>query len=424
MADISPDITVLGAGIVGLCCALALQEKGLRVELVDRDLPGQGASSGNAGVVSPWSIIPQSMPGIWKKVPQWLIDPLGPITIKPTYMPRMMGWGGRFLLEGRRERIKKNSEAMGHLNRECIPLFRGLLRGTGREDLLCDSYYIHAYRHPEMANPDALEYRMRREIGTPVEHIGAAALRHIEPALSHDFKAAILLKGQARVTSPGALGLVLAEKFMRAGGQVRRENVKALQRSDGRGWNVVTETSELRASKLVLSLGAWSTRLLEPLGISIPMQAERGYHVSFPDPGVNLSHSVMDMDRKCVASSMEGGLRIAGTAEFAGLDAPVNDDRAGVLAALAQNMLPGLVSRHVSKWSGQRPSLPDSLPCIGEVEGLPNLIMAFGHSHYGLMMAPETGRIVSEIVTRSEERIDLKPYHPLRFGQCAIWRRG
>lgn len=411
----SVDITVLGAGIVGICTALALLEKGQRVRLVDRDAPGQATSFGNAGIVSPWSVVPQALPGIWKKVPGWLLDPLGPVAIRPTYLPRLMPWGLRFLREGREHRVRLIANAMDQLNRDNVSLYRGLLSGTGHEGLLRDSYYIHAFRKAGAAQTTSLDYALRREFGAQIERIGQSELRDLEPALSHDLQAAILLKGQARVTSPGRLGTVLADKFARQGGKILRQNVTALRKGEQGGWTYTTDTGQTWTPKLVLAMGVWSAELLKPLGIRIPLESERGYHVSFADPGVSLTHSVMDMDMKFVASSMENGLRIAGTAEFAGLDAPVNQARAKGLIKLASRLLPDMRTRDVTTWSGQRPSLPDSLPCIGTLDGFPDLITAFGHSHYGLMMAPKTGRIVADIATGASANIDLSPYTPMRF---------
>lgn len=409
-----PDVTILGAGIVGLCTALSLAEKGLKTRLVDRDAPGQATSFGNAGIISPWSVVPQSMPGLWKKVPGWLLDPLGPVTVKPTYLPRMVPWGLRFLYEGRSSRIEEISNAMELLNSDCVSLFRHHLYGTGHEDLLRDSMYVHAFRDGAAANVNSVDYAMRRDRGARIERIGAADLHDLEPALSSDFQAAILIHDQARALNPGEIATVLADKFRGMGGEIHRQTVSAIRPSQ-HGWEYETETGIQHSPKLVLSMGVWSAKLLKPLGLSIPLEAERGYHVSFSDPGVTLNHSVMDMDMKFVASSMNDGLRVAGTAEFAGLDAPINKKRLDGLVKLARNLLPDLAESGIETWSGQRPSLPDSLPCIGELEGYPGLIAAFGHSHYGLMMAPKTGRIVADLVTNTPSNTDLSPFVATRF---------
>ncbi|UWQ35483.1 FAD-dependent oxidoreductase (plasmid) [Leisingera sp. M527] len=411
----SPDVTVLGAGIVGICSALSLAGRGLRVRLIDRDAPGQATSYGNAGIISPWSVVPQSMPGLWKKVPGWLLAPLGPVAVKPAYLPKVAPWGLRFLSEGRAGRIQEISDAMGFLCRDCVEGFRVHLAGTGHEDLVQDSYYVHASRNPDEADLNSTGNRLRAAQGAEMERIGAAELRDLEPALTPEFQAAILIKGQARAVSPGRIGTVLAEKFRSMGGEILQQTVRGILPAQTGGWTYTTEAGQEWTPKLVLAMGVWSGELLKPLGIKIPMESERGYHVSFKNPGVALNNSIMDMDMKFVASSMEEGLRVAGTAEFAGLDQPLNQKRLDGLAELAKALLPDLQAGDMGTWSGQRPSLPDSLPCIGEVEGFPDLIAAFGHSHYGLMMAPKTGRLVADIVSGTPVNEDLAPFRARRY---------
>lgn len=409
------DVTVLGAGIVGICSALSLVERGLKVRLIDRDDPGQATSFGNAGVISPWSIVPQSMPGLWRKIPGWLIDPLGPVAIKPSYLPKLAGWGMRFLAQGREGRVREISAAMDVLNRDCVTLYRQHLAGTGHDNLIRDSYYVHAFRKGDAASIQSLGNRLRQEAGAELDRINGNELRSLEPALSEDFRAAIVIKGQARALSPGRMGHVLAEKFQRMGGELQRADIRAISPQDDGSWRCVTSTGQFSTPKIVLAMGVWSAELLKPLGIHIPLQSERGYHVCFTEPGIALNHSVMDVDMKFVASSMEDGLRVAGTAEFAGLDAPENRKRLTGLAKLARRLSPDLNAEVFTTWSGQRPSLPDSLPCLGEIDGFPNLIAAFGHSHYGLMMAPKTGRIVADIAAGTLANIDLTPYRTTRF---------
>jgi len=409
------DITVLGAGIVGICTAISLAEKGLRVRLIDRDAPGQATSFGNAGIISPWSVVPQSMPGLWKNVPGWLLDPLGPVSIRPGYLPHVAGWGLRFLAEGRMKRVREISEAMDLLVRDSVTLFQRHLAGTGHENLLQDSFYVHAFRNASHANSDAIGYAMRREKGAEIETINAADLRDLEPDLNPEFKAAILIKGQARALSPGRICEVLTDKFRTLGGEVLRAEIKSIQPQEDQSWQVMTDQGVLPCPKIVLAMGVWSAKLLKPLGIHIPMQAERGYHVEFSDPGVQLNNSIMDVDMKFVGSSMEDGLRVAGTAEFAGLDQPVNEKRLRGLIQLASKLAPGLNTAATKTWMGQRPSLPDGLPCIGEVTGLPNLISAFGHSHYGLMMAPKTGYLVADIATNTPINNTLTAYKTQRY---------
>ena len=408
-------VTVIGAGIVGICCALSLIEKGAKVRLLDRDAPGQATSYGNAGVISPWSCVPQSLPGLWKNIPRWLLDPEGPIAMRPSYLLKAAPWALKFLRAGRPDRVAAISDAMAELNRPCLDLYRHHLAGTGHEDVLRESCYVHAYRKAAEADLTGLAWRLREKHGAPVEAVSGAALREIEPDLSEDYQAAILVKDQARAASPGRLGAVLADKVRRGGGEIARAAVHRLVPQDDGGWRLTTDLGDIVSRRVVMAAGAWSTRLLEPLGVKLPLEPERGYHLEFRDPGVKLNHSVMEVGAKFVASSMEGGLRSAGTAEFAGLEAPPDYRRARIFKRLTKRMLPGLNTEDAAEWMGARPSFPDSLPCIGEIPSRPGLYAAFGHSHYGMSMAPMTGRIVADLATGTVPNLDLSPFALGRF---------
>ncbi|WP_368185663.1 NAD(P)/FAD-dependent oxidoreductase [Aestuariibius sp. HNIBRBA575] len=407
-------VGVIGGGIIGICAAISLLDTGHRVTLIERDAPGQATSFGNAGIISPWSIIPQAMPGIWKQIPGMLLRPNGPAGVSMRQGPGYLPWLIRFLRESRLDRAQANSDAMQLLCGDAVTLYRELLRGTGHDDLIADAMYVHAFRDARNADLSSLGYKMRRQKGADLERIDAADLRDLEPNLSHDFQAAILIKGQARARDPGRLGTVLANKIKALGGQICRETVRDLTPVSG-GWDVITNMGTHPFDKVVLAAGIWSAELLRRFNISLPLAAERGYHVSFGDADLHLNNSIMDTDAHAVASSMDGGVRIAGVAEFTGIDAPPNPGRLRALKQIAQSMIPDLKHKTPDTWMGIRPSFPDSLPLIEECKDLPGLICAFGHSHYGLMMAPKTGRIVADIATGTPTNIDLSPFRAARF---------
>lgn len=414
-AEDTDTVTILGGGIVGICCALSLLERGRKVRLIDKSDPGQATSYGNAGVISPWSCVPQSVPGLWRNIPGWLVDPHGPVAVRWRYLPKVLPWTLKFLRAGRADRVTEIAAAMAALNRPNVDLYRHHLRGTGEDALVADSWYIYAHRNPDDASLDTLSWRLRLKHGAPAERVDGNTLREIEPALSPDIKAAILMKDQARARLPGRLGQVLAEKAREMGATIDRRDVSGLTPGPDGGWTIQTDEGVEHSATLVVAAGPWSRRLLQPLGIDLPLEYERGYHMEFHDPGITLTHSIMDVDRKFVTSSMENGIRSAGTAEFAGLDAEPDMRRADILNPLTKQLLPGLNTQETSRWSGVRPSFPDSLPCIGALPGFQNLFAAFGHSHYGLGMAPGTGRLVADLVTGTSPNIDVTPYRAERF---------
>lgn len=408
------EVTVLGAGIVGICCALSLVERGVRVRLIDRGDPGQETSFGNAGVISPWSVIPQAVPGLLPKLPGMLFGPRKPVAVRASFWPRMVPWGLRFLRYGTKDRMRRTSDAMEILCAPSVDLYRRHLRGTGHEGLLRDSMYIHAFRIADSAMLDSLDYQIRREKGAEMELVGADELRQIEPALSPDFRAAVLIRGQARALSPGRIGTALANKARGLGVEIIRSEIRALRPSE-QGWDIETADGSFHAENAVLAMGAWSAGLLKPLGISIPLVAERGYHLEFPNPGISLENSIMDTDAKFVASSMEGGVRVAGHAEFGDVNAPPDSRREKLLLKQSLAAFPDLRTTTPSFWMGRRPSFPDSLPMLGEFAGKKGLFASFGHSHYGLMMAPKTGELLADLVTGQKTNLDLAAFSTGRF---------
>lgn len=418
MSPLATDVTILGAGIVGLCAALSAQEHGLTVTLVDRGAPGAATSFGNAGIISPWSCVPQCTPGVWKNVPKWFLDPKGPVKIRWRDVFSILPWTSAFLRNATVDKVEAIADGMDALMQNNVDVYRRFLSGTGKEDLIADSWLVTIYRGDKKPDPDDIAWRLRTERGATVEFIGSDELRALEPAISHEYQSAVLLKDQARARSPGDLCAALAEKVVRQGTTILRRDVTALKPEEDGTVTLETDGDDLRTKKLVLCGGIWSAKLLEPLGVKLPLMAERGYHLQFADPGVTLNNSVQDMAGKVIISSMLGGIRTAGTAEFAAVDAPPNYARARVLKPLTTRVLPDLNTTDTSEWMGIRPSFPDNLPTIGAVPGFPNLVAAFGHSHYGLGMAPATGRIVADLVRNAPSNIQTAPYAVDRFARA------
>ncbi len=413
-----PNVTILGAGIVGICSALAAQERGLSVALVDRGDPGAETSFGNAGIISPWSCVPQCTPGIWKNVPKWFLDPKGPVKIRWRDMFSILPWTAEFLRNATPEKVASIADGMDALMQNNVDVYRRYLADTGREDLITDSLLVAIFRGNARPSEDDVVWRLRVERGATVQFIGAGDLRDLEPAISDEYHSAAVIKDQARALSPGDLCTVLADKARRHGAEFIRAEVVALKPEEDGTVTLTTKDGPIATKRLVLSGGIWSAKLLAPLGVTVPLMAERGYHLQFADPGVTLNNSVQDMAGKVIISSMTGGIRTAGTAEFADVDAPPNYARARALEPLTTRVLPGLNTANKSEWMGIRPSFPDNLPAIGVVPGHPNLLAAFGHSHYGLGMAPATGRVVADLVRNAPSNIDPTPYAVDRFARA------
>ena len=408
-------VIVVGAGIVGICTALALQEKNFEVSIIDRDGPAEGASHGNAGVISRWSCVPQSVPGLWKNVPKWLLDPEGPLSVRWSYGPRVLPWLLKFIKAGSLQRLPAIADAMLAVNAPSVELYRQLLADSGEGDLVKDCLYLHVYRDAGGADPGALPWRLRSERGVPLEFLKNGEVQELEPEISPAFKSAVVIKQQGRTINPGRLGKVLAALAESRGARFLRGRVERIVPDAKVGYRIDTDQGSHTTKTVILAAGAWSVRLLSDLGVHVPLEAERGYHLIFKDPGLSLSHSVMDADHKFVTSSMEMGVRSAGTAEFAGLDAPPNYRRARVFKGHAKALLPNLNTESAEEWMGIRPSSPDSVPYIGPLPGHPGIFCGFGHGHLGLTGAPMTGRMLAALVSKEPLNVDMTPYRLNRF---------
>lgn len=406
---------IIGGGIIGICCALYLQEQGFRVQIIDRaGGDEQRASYGNAGNLSPWSCVPESVPGLWKSVPGWLIDPLGPMAVRAAHLPVAAPWLLRFLASGRLARVERQADALRALYAPVVDLYEDLLRPTGQLDLIRRCVYVTLYRDAAKADLGALGWRLRRERGARLHKINAGELREVEPDLSHDYQAAILTEGQGRTTEPQRLLSLLTERVLHQGGVIHRADIRAVS-PDPDGVDLHCSDGTRRFRRVVIAAGAWSAQLLKTMGQHVPLETERGYHLTIRDPGVTINNTLMEAGRMVVASTMEGGLRLAGTVELAGLKPPPDYRRAKNLATLGREMFPDLRVGQAGEWMGHRPSLPDSLPVIGHAPGHRNVLLAFGHSHLGLSGGAPTGRLIAQLAAGQPTSIDLSPFRLDRF---------
>lgn len=413
-------VGVIGAGMVGVCVASYLQRDGHSVFLIEPGNPGEGASFGNAGCFNGSSVTPVAMPGVIRNVPRWLMDPLGPLSLRWSYLPRILPYLVRFARAGTAEKVHAQAKALRPLVGATLDALRPLVKDAGAEDLVYQRGHLYVYRSAESLAKDGLAWTLRRENGVVVDEFDADELRQLEPALSRDFVRGLLVRENGHTSNPLALVTRLAEHFLRNGGEIVRARAIGF-RLDGRRLAAIrTETGELPAAAAVVCAGAHSKPLAAALGDRIPLETERGYHLMIRDPEVMPRIPIADGDGKFATTPMELGLRFAGTVELAGLDAPPDWRRARILLQQGRKLLPGLAASHpeerISVWMGHRPSLPDSLPALGASRATPDVIYAFGHGHVGMTAAPMTGHIVADLVAGRPPAIDIAPFAPSRFG--------
>lgn len=408
-------VTVIGAGIVGVSSAAFLQREGFEVTIVDRLDPGFGTSFGNAGSVSPSAILPVAMPGMMRKVPGWLLDPLGPLTIRWSYLPWLTPWLLRFLRHANRAEARRVAGAMRALMETVFDDYAELLEGDTFRRLIRRNGCLYIYENREELQAAKWSLDLRRDLGAVMEEIGGDEIRQLEPALNKRFDLGIYAPENGSTVDPHLLVRAIADQVRGNGGAIVKAEVNDIEIGPAGPVALETTQGRLPVDRLVLAAGAWSSPLACKLGAKVPLETQRGYHVTFSDPQIDVRRTVMWNKRSVFMNPMDCGLRIAGTVELAGLDAAPNYARADKLSGIAREMFPELNMAEQSKWMGHRPCLPDSLPVIDRSPRFANTVFAFGHQHVGICSGGPTGRHVASLMAGTKPRIDLTPFSATRF---------
>ena len=407
---------VVGAGVIGVTIAYNLQRRGINVTLVDRNAPGKGASFGNVACIAVTEFMPASRPGIWAQMPNWLLDPEGPVSFRPSYTLKMLPWALRFLAASRPAKLKDLEAAGAVLCHRVYDDLLELLGNTGLAHMLTEEGSICIYLDDAEFRADREHLEIIGRFGFPHRVMDGKAARDLEPALSNKIERAVLLPDNRTIRDPYELVTAVFERFIAAGGHFESGNVIGFEGRDGSVTGIRLEGGRtISGDTTVLAAGAFTGRLSSQLGEPIPLETERGYHTQIMAPGISMRHSLIWPARAFMVTPTAGGIRVGGTVEMAGLEAAPNYRRAKVLVKRAQEALPALKAEEATEWMGHRPALPDTVPVIGPSAKRRGVYYATGHGHLGLTYAATTGRLIADLVTGAKPPIDLTPYRVDRF---------
>ena len=408
------DIVVVGAGIIGVACALQLARQGRQVRVIDAQAPGMGASYGNAGHLATEQVFPIADVSILKRLPAMLMDPMGPLRLDWTYLPRALPWFIRLLLNLRPASYQRTVAGLRALNESSLGAWQRLLHSIGQAQLLREDGSLLVFERAESRVAlDALQQRMRQQ-GVAVEFWSGDAVRTAAPQLSDAIQGGLFFPSTGHFLDPYTVVGALVNAAKAEGVQFHQQRVLD-GRLENRGVSLMTDQGAWTARQVLIACGAHSARLTAALtGKQVPLDTERGYHLMLPHEHQRLPFAVTSLERKFIMTPMTGGLRLAGTVEFAGLSRPANMQRAWQLHRLSKGLFRHeLNDSDATPWMGFRPSLPDSLPIIDRVcEG--KVLLAFGHQHLGLTQAAVTAERVGQLAA-GESVPELKPYGLDRF---------
>ena len=409
------DVLVIGAGVVGLSAALAAQARGLRVAVVDREGPAAGASAGNAGAFAFTDILPLASPGILRKAPKWLLDPLGPLTVPPAYALKIAPWMFRFWRACSPAAVARSTVAQTGLMDLSKAELEPFLRLTGTEGMLRRDGNLQVYEGTAEFKASLPGWQARTDHGIEFHHMTPAEMADLQPGLSSRFTHGTFTPGWYSIADPKLYTLALADRFRAQGGQILTAEVAALEPGEAAVTLRLKGGASLTAAQVVLAAGAFSHRIARSIGEKIPLETERGYNTTLPADAFDLRTQITFGGHGFVISRLSTGIRVGGAVELGGLELAPNYKRSEAMLEKAQAFLPGLRPTGGVQWMGFRPSLPDSLPAIGPARATPRVIHAFGHGHLGLTQSAGTARIVADLLTGQRPALDLTPFSPQRF---------
>lgn len=407
-------VVVVGAGIVGAASAIWLRRTGCEVTLIDKGTPGMGTSYGNGCILASCSVVPVTGPGLIRKAPGYLADPNFPLFMRWGYLPRLVPWLMRYMSHANEADSRRISQGLATIVGDSLDQHRALTAGTQAEKWVQSSNYSFVYKDRASFEADKFTWDLRREAGFVPEVVEGSEVQEREPILSPEMTMLAVMKDHGFILNPGNYVKDLVTVLEQMGGKFVQAEVKDFDLSGGQISAVDTDQGRFACDQAVLATGVWSKPLMRKLGITVPLEAERGYHVVYKSPSQVPNDPMMLSSGKFVATAMDQGLRCAGVVEFGGLDDRPSPGPLKLLRKKVQDVFPGLQASGEEEWLGFRPAPSDSLPLIGEV-GNTGVYPAFGHHHIGLTGGAKTGRLIADLITGRTPNADIRPFEPGRF---------
>lgn len=407
---------VIGGGVVGVCCAYYLARAGLPVTLVEKADICAGSSYGNGGLVVPSHAVPLAAPGVWTKALRWMVDPEGPFFIKPRLDPALATWLWRFRRACTEAHVRRATPLLRDLSYASLALFRELAAIDGLEFGYQEKGALAVFLTETGLAAGVREAQVLGEAGIATKVVDRAGARALEPSLVPEVVGGVFYPEDAHLT-PDRFVTGLARVAESLGVEIRRgTEVLGFQTAGRRIVAVETTRGDVHIDQIVLAAGAWSPGLGRLLGLDVPIQAGKGYSVTYERPADGPRMPLMLKEARVGVTPMGEALRFAGTLELAGLDLTINRRRVDAIVRAPARYIRGVEGLKLLEiWRGLRPCAPDGLPILGRSPRFENLILATGHAMIGVSLGPITGKLVAELAVGERPSLDIELLGPGRF---------
>ncbi len=409
------NLAIIGAGIQGICNALFLQKKGYVVNLFDKEEPGCSASYGNAGHFSPYASLQLNRYDVLSDVPSMLTNSRGPLALKWNYIPKMIPWLSKFVLNCSQKKMMYTAKYMHQILDLSLSAYDELFDEINLEGLVENNGIMYVWENKGIKSRE-LEIKIRNELGIKQKILNKKEVHDLEPNIKPFYSGGVFYEYARHAKNPKKITQKLFKKFLDNGGKFKKIYIKDIN-FENKKPILITDNSKFKFDKLVIACGAFSKKLTDKLKENIPLDTERGYHIHFKNYSHLVSRPVVWADRGFGVTPMEQGLRVVGTVELGGLENPLSKSRIKNLILNAKDMLNGIPDNeeHDDEWLGFRPTLPDFLPVIGQSKNYENVFYSFGHHHLGWTLGAISGKIVSKMIVGEKTNLELSPYSSSRF---------
>ena len=412
-------VTIIGGGVIGLCCAYYLQKAGNEVTIIERSDITSGTSFGNAGYVSPSHFIPLASPGIVAKGLQWMLSSSSPFYIKPRLNADLIRWCLTFWKSANEKKMQQNIPHLNNILQLSRELMTEIKNDIGNNFRMAEVGCFMLYKNASTEKHELELAKEAAELGIETKIFTAQQIQEMEPEVEVNVLGGILYPMDCHL-HPGDFMQTLKTHLQNAGVYLQlNTTVTGFEKNQNKITAVITDNGKFDCNELIVATGSWLPVVTKQLGVSIVLQAGKGYSITYENVERNLHYPAILVDDRVAMTPMGNDLRMGGTMEISGINNNILIKRVHAIFNASKNYYPNLKVEFPSTnkiWNGLRPLTPDGLPYIGRHSKFSNLTLAGGHAMLGLSLAAATGKLIDEIINNKETSIDCSAFNVERFG--------